>query len=159
MGSKTLFNAVFIRPEQVVRFFAVYPGRQRYSPFVQPTADHQQLFLHLTAVIQALDEQKKFKPGAREAIKYFEQEFKKGNRYVMYQKRATAFHPDIFKKSLIHDLVFLSDGFELKKKANLRLVRESVQNKKRCPSGEFVVRHNRLNGCIKLLITFSITVL
>jgi hypothetical protein len=32
-------------------------------------------------VIQALDELKKFNPGAREAIKYLEQELKKGNRY------------------------------------------------------------------------------
>ena len=52
---------------------------------------------------------------------------------------------NIYKKSLIHVLVFLSDGFELKKKAKLRLVHESVQNKKRSPSGEFVVRHNQLN--------------
>jgi hypothetical protein len=35
-------------------------------------------------VIQALDELKKFNPGAREAIKYLEQELKKGNRYNLF---------------------------------------------------------------------------
>ncbi|XP_046857731.1 protein SMG5-like [Xenia sp. Carnegie-2017] len=39
-------------------------------------------------VIQALDELKKFNPGAREAIKYLEQELKKGNRWIRAQKES-----------------------------------------------------------------------
>lgn len=34
-------------------------------------------------MIQALDELKKFNPGAREAIKFLEQELKKGNRFTI----------------------------------------------------------------------------
>lgn len=40
------------------------------------------------SVIQALDELKKFNPGAREAIKYLEQELKKGNRWIRAQKES-----------------------------------------------------------------------
>lgn len=39
-------------------------------------------------VISALDELKKFNPGAREAIKYLEQELKKGNRWIRAQKES-----------------------------------------------------------------------
>ena len=35
------------------------------------------------AVIAALDELKKYDAGAREAIKYLESEFKRGNRFVL----------------------------------------------------------------------------
>lgn len=38
------------------------------------------LFVVCLAVISALDELKKYDTGAREATKFLEQEFKKGNR-------------------------------------------------------------------------------
>jgi hypothetical protein len=50
--------------------------------------NHSRLF-HV--VIQALDELKKFNPGAREAIKYLEQELKKGNRYMVLERNKSVF--------------------------------------------------------------------
>ena len=40
------------------------------------------LYCVLFLVIAALDELKKYDAGAREAIKYLESEFKRGNRFV-----------------------------------------------------------------------------